>query len=337
MQITRSRQASSALNNRWVQAAALGAAGLAASAVLTQYLTNRAESEHRQLGEVIDIDNTRIHYVDQGSGPVVIVLHGNGSMLEEMDSSGVLKHLAKSYRVIALDRPGFGPSTRPEGHWSPERESQLLLAFMQKLGVDRPVIVAHSWATLVALNVALANPDAISGLVLIGGYYYPTTRADVTMQSVVATPILGDLFRHTIMPFISRGIAPMAFEKMFAPLSPPRAFLEAYSVAMATRPSQLGSVASDTVEMPIAAARLGSRYAELLIPIVLVAGASDQISTLSHQSRRLNDELHNSIIDEVPDAGHMVHHAHPELIERRVAQVFERAVRPLSASLEPAF
>jgi pimeloyl-ACP methyl ester carboxylesterase len=336
MQIHRSRHASSPLYNGWIQAAALGAAGLAASAVLVRFLTNKAESEHRQLGELIDIDNTRIHYVDRGSGPVVIVLHGNGAMLEEMDSSGVLEHLAKSHRVIALDRPGFGLSSRPEGHWTPERESKLLFAFMRKLGLDRPVIVAHSWATLVAVNLALDEPDAISGLVLIGGYFYPTTRTDVAIQSFVATPIVGDVFRHTLMSFISRAVAPMAFDKMFAPRTPPQAFLEAYSVAMATRPSQLGSVAFDTVEMPIAAGRLASRYTELLIPIALIAGAGDQISTLAHQSRRLNGELPNSTIDEVPDAGHMLHHAYPDLVERRVAQVFERTVRPIDASLEPA-
>jgi pimeloyl-ACP methyl ester carboxylesterase len=336
MHIDRLRHPSSPPNNGWIQAAALGAAGLAASAVLVRYLTSKAESEHRQLGDFIDVDNTRIHYVDCGSGPVVVVLHGNGAMLEEMDSSGVLKHLAKSHRVIALDRPGFGLSSRPEGHWTPERESKLLLAFMRKLGLDRPVIVAHSWATLVALNLALDHPDAISGLVLIGGYFYPTTRNDVAIQSLVATPILGDVFRHTLMPFVSRAITPMAFKKLFAPRTPPKAFLEAYSVAMATRPSQLGSVAFDTVEMPIAAGRLVSRYAELLIPVVLIAGASDKIATLAHQSRRLNDELHNSTIDEVPDVGHMVHHAHPELVERRVAQVFERAALPVGAILEPA-
>jgi pimeloyl-ACP methyl ester carboxylesterase len=69
---------------------------------------------------------------------------------------------------------------------------------------------------------------------------------------------------------------------------------------------------------------------------LLVAGASDQISAPVHQSRRLYDELHNSTIDEVPDAGQMVHHAHPELLARRVAQVFERAIRPLAATSEPA-
>ncbi len=206
---------------------------------------------------------------------------------------------------------------------------------MRKLGLDRPVIVAHSWAALVALNLALDDPDAISGLVLIGGYFYPTTRGDVAVQSLVATPIVGDVFRYTLMSFISRATAPMSFKKLFAPLTPPKAFLEAYPVAMATRPSQLGSVAFDTVEMPIAAGRLGSRYAELLIPVVLIAGASDQISSLAHQSRRLNDELHNSTIDEVPDAGHMVHHAKPDLVKRRVEQVFERALKPVSPSLEP--
>jgi pimeloyl-ACP methyl ester carboxylesterase len=316
---------------QWRNAALVGAAGLAASAVLVHYLARRAEARHRPIGRFTTIGKTDIHYVDRGSGPPVVLLHGNGGMVDELEASGLIGQLAESHRVIALDRPGFGLSTRPGRDWGPEQEAQLLLVLMHQLGLERPVIVAHSWATLVALSLALEEPDAVSGLVLIGGYYYPTTRIDVVMQGVVATPVVGDLFRHTVWPLIGRIKAPLAFRKIFWPMQPTAAFLERYSVPMATRPSQLCAVADDTSSMPAAAARLSKRYGELLMPVDLIVGTNDAMVTPSHHSRRLNRELHNSFLDQVPGAGHMVHHAHPKLVERRVAHVFERALEPVAA------
>lgn len=332
MQTFHSRTTRSAVRDGWVRAAAMGAVGLAASALFTRYLVRRAEDEHPQRGQFTDIDGTRVHYLDHGQGPVVVVLHGNGAMVEEIESSGLIDALAHTHRVITIDRPGFGLTSRPDGNWSPEREARFMLALVQKLELDRPVIVAHSWATLVAVNMALDEPESISGLVLIGGYFYPTVRADVTMQSVIATPVIGDILRLTIMPFVSRAVAPIEFKRLFAPLSPTPAFLEKYPVDMASRPSQLESVADDTVEMPKAAARLVQRYAELRLPIVLIAGSEDRIVTFDHHSQRLHEELHNSAIDEVPGAGHMVHHARPELIAQRVAYVFDRAPARLAST-----
>ncbi|AHB47704.1 alpha/beta hydrolase [Hyphomicrobium nitrativorans NL23] len=320
---------------RWGRAAALAATGLAASALLVNHLARRAEKAHRPIGQFASVGKMRVHYVDRGSGPPVLVLHGNGGVLEELTSSGLIDHLARTHRVIALDRPGFGLSPRPDRGWSPEREARLLLALMHQLGLDRPVIVAHSWATLVALNLALEEPDAVSGLVLVAGYYYPTTRGDVAMQRLVAMPVVGDVLRNTIWPLWARVAAPLAFKRVFSPLAPTKAFLSSYPVAMAVRPSQLRAVADDTVDMPNAAARLTARYGELQIPVDLIAGADDRMVSTADHSRRLHRELHNSFVDEVPGVGHMVHHAHPKLIERRVAHVFQRALKPVS-TVEPA-
>jgi mandelate racemase len=65
----------------------------------------------------------------------------------------------------------------------------------------RPVVVGHSWGTLVALPLALDHPEAVSGLVLLSGYYHPTLRADVPLFSIPAIPFIGDLIRYTVGPF----------------------------------------------------------------------------------------------------------------------------------------
>ena len=58
----------------------------------------------------------------------------------------------------------------------------------QRLGIERPVVVGHSWGTLVALAWALRRPDEVRGLLLLSGYYYPSLRADVVLFAPPAIP-----------------------------------------------------------------------------------------------------------------------------------------------------
>ena len=123
----------------------------------------------------------RLHYVERGQGRPVVFLHGNGMMVEDMVISGVLRAAAeKSYRGIAIDRPGFGHSDRPRGSaWTAAAQAALLPRAFERLGIERPIVVGHSLGTMVALALALNHPHQVSGLVLASGYYFPTARAAV--------------------------------------------------------------------------------------------------------------------------------------------------------------
>lgn len=329
-----SRQFAIVRNSIPLQVGLVGLAGLVASAIFVQYMARRAETAHKPRGKLLQLGNSTVHVVDRGSGPPVVVLHGNGSMVEDPLSSGVTELLAQGHRVIAIDRPGFGLSTRDQsGEWTPEREAQLLAHLIKSMGLDRPIIVAHSWATLTALALALEEPDSVSGLVLVSGYYYPTVRADVAIQSIVSIPVIGHVLRNTVLPLLSRASAPLAFKKMFAPLKVSREFVSQYSVSMAARPSHLKSLANDTATMPKAAKRLSARYAELQLPIVLIAGSEDHIVSPGHHSERLHDELPNSSLEIVHGGSHMLLHANPYLVERRVKGLLEREPGPIAASV----
>lgn len=322
-------------HRRALTVAAVGAGVLGAAALAVQVMARRAEARHRPSGRFVSVGTRKLHVVERGQGSPVILLHGNGATVDELAASGLLDRLSQDYRVIVPDRPGFGWSDRAERGWTPEKEAGVILDLIGALNLERPVIVAHSWATLVALSAALEKPDAVSGLVLVGGYYYPSLRGDVLLQSVVAAPVLGDLLRHTVWPLIARVSAPAAFKRVFWPRRPTRRFLAEYPVGMAARPSQLRSVADDTVELPRAAARLQRRYRELLLPVDIVAGEGDSMVKTASQSRRLERELRSSFFDQVPGAGHMVHHHHPELVAQRVGHVFGRALKPLAKEQLP--
>ena len=76
--------------------------------------------------QFITVDDTRLRYLDMGTGTPVVLLHGNGSMIEDFLSSGVMD--APDHRFIAFDRPGFGHSDRPHDRvWSPWEQARLFL------------------------------------------------------------------------------------------------------------------------------------------------------------------------------------------------------------------
>jgi pimeloyl-ACP methyl ester carboxylesterase len=74
-----------------------------------------SERRNTPIGKFMEYDTVRLHYIERGNpaAPRVILFHGNGTMIQDLTISGMVDDLAKHYRVICFDRPGFGYSTRP--------------------------------------------------------------------------------------------------------------------------------------------------------------------------------------------------------------------------------
>ena len=273
------------------------------------------------VGRFITVDATRLHYLDRGAGTPVVLLHGNGSMIADFVSSGITECTDAGYRVIAFDRPGFGYSDRPRGRrWGPFEQARLLLQAFAQLDIERPIIVGHSWGTLVALALALEGGRNVAGLVLLSGYYYPLSRQRAKTSSGAPFPFMNDVVRQTLMPFVWRLTAPGAVKRIFAPCAVPERFQQAYSMADALRPSQMRAVEEEAAMLTEAARTLSELYRELNVPVRLIAGSDDRIVETAQHSARLHRELASSTLSVVPDCGHMVHHAAPEeVIEAIIA------------------
>ena len=304
----------------------LGAAVLAAAALTNYALARRAERRNPPEGKFITVDGVRLHYIERGTGPVIVLLHGNGTMARDFVLSGVFDLLAKDHRVIAFDRPGFGFSERPSGRiWTAEAQAALLHGALLTLDVRRPVVVGHSWGTLVALALALSDQTNTAGLVLLSGYYFPSVRADVALGPWPAVPILGDILRYTISPLLGRLMAPVVYRKMFAPSPVSRHFASEFPFELAVRPSQIRASAAETALMIPGAASLAGHYPELSIPVAIVAGIDDRIVDCDRQAGRLGAELPRSTLRKVPDAGHMIHHIVPEQVAAVILDVARAA------------
>ena len=100
-----------------------------------------------------------LHYSDRGTGQPVVLIHGNAVTGDDYNTSGVAELLLKQHRMVIFDRPGFGHSERPHGRlWTANEQAELLHKALRQVGVERPVVVGHSWGTIVALALAEQHP-----------------------------------------------------------------------------------------------------------------------------------------------------------------------------------
>lgn len=311
-------------NKGWLVAGAATAL-LGATALFNRANARRAEAESPPGGKFIEVDGVRLHYVDRGEGPAVVLLHGNSVMLQDFEVSGVLGLAAQHRRVIAFDRPGFGYSERPRTTvWTPAAQAKLIADALKQLGVGPAVIVGHSWGTLVALNMALDHAEAVAGLVLISGYYYGTARPDVVPSSIPAIPLIGDIIANTTGPLTGLSIGPAGIKASFAPAAVSAKF-DDFPKALALRPSQLRATAADTAMMVPATMAISSRYAEIQLPVIIMAGEGDLIVHINRHAERLAKDIAKAELRTVPKQGHLLHYAYPEQVVKAIADVHKRA------------
>ena len=140
-----------AQSHPYAVAAAAIVGALAISALVNRHLAKKAENNNPPAGQFLEVNGVRLHYVERGSGAPLVLLHGNGSMIQDFESSGLVDLAAKNYRVIVFDRPGFGHSDRPRSVvWTPAAQAELINSALHRLGVSHAIVLGHSWGASVA-------------------------------------------------------------------------------------------------------------------------------------------------------------------------------------------
>lgn len=311
---------------------------LAGCAYVVRRKTREAEAQNPPKGRFIAVQGLRLHYTEHGdpSAPPLVLLHGNGSMATELELSGLVERAAVRYRVIVFDRPGYGYSDRPRGRpYTPQAQAELFLQAIDRLGMQAPVVLGHSWGALVATAMGLLRPVDLKGLVLVSGYYTPSLRLDVPWLSMPAIPLLGSVLSHTVSPLLSRAFWPLMVRRLFSPAPTAPAFRQAYPVWLSLRPGQLRASAAESAMLIAQAARMLGDERSLRVPVAIVAGAQDRLVMTGWQSRRLHERVQGSRLSVVPNAGHMVHHTAPDAVLAAIDEVAALA-RSAPARASPA-
>ena len=300
------------------------AIGLAGAALFNFSRAKAAEGEYPRRGHVTRIDGLDLHHVDSATaGPTVVLLHGNGTTLEDWFACGIFQELSKTNRVIAFDRPGFGYSTRPRRRpWSPAAQADVLALALKSLGAADATVVGHSFGTLVSIQLGLRHPELVHTLVLLSGYYYPSARIDVLAGSVPAIPIVGDIDRYTAAPLFGAALRPLLERKIFAPAAVASSWSK-FPFEMTLRPSQIRAEAAEAALMVPSAAALVQHYGELTVPVQIISGEGDRIIDHTSQSARLASEI-SAGLTTLRGVGHMVHHTATDRVLHAIRQIMSK-------------
>jgi haloalkane dehalogenase len=152
-------------------------AGYALPSLIFQQPPVLTSEEYKTLfpyqGHFVVLKNgTKVHYVDEGEGPTLLLMHGNPTsayLYREM-----IDELKSDYRVIAPDYPGFGQSSAPEGYgYTAQEQADTIVSFFDKMNLDDVIIMVQDWGGPIGFNLVQQRPDQFSGLVIGNTWAWP--------------------------------------------------------------------------------------------------------------------------------------------------------------------
>jgi len=301
---------------------------LAILALITQAGVLVLQRVYPARGRMIEVGGARLHVLDIGprdsAGPAVVMIHGASSNLETM--RGPLGDtLARDHRVILIDRPGHGWSTRARLEDStPAIQGRMIDEALEKLGVGSAIFVVHSWSGALGARMTLDYPRRVAGLVMLAPVAYPWRGGVGWYNKAVATPVIGPLLAYTITLPLGILLAGPGARGVFLPQVMPQNFVTDTATPLLLRPREFLANARDLVTLKAAVGEQAPRYGEIRAPVVVISGDVDKTVTTSIHSRPFARAVSDAKLIVLPEVGHMVQYAAPELVIAEVDAMIGR-------------
>ncbi|MDP2121116.1 MAG: alpha/beta fold hydrolase [Hoeflea sp.] len=304
---------------------ALAILGLVIFRIWTLRLAANAVKTAPQLGAILPVAGGTIHHTDTGprDGQAVVLIHGLAGNLRNFNY-GMVEDLSREFRVIVIDRPGSGYSRRDaDGLAALPAQAAMVWELLDKLGVEKPVLVGHSLGGALALSMALDARERVGALALL----CPLT-AGISEPPPVFKPLAirsGGMRRfigHTLAAPISRITSKRVLSEVFAPETAPDDFMSRGGGALGLRPEAFINAAADLNEahahMPVQAGRYAT---DLDVPGGILFGAGDNL--LSPQLHGQPMEAFGLSHETLPGRGHMI----PVTAPRECAEFVRRMAK----------
>lgn len=299
---------------------------LAGLALFSAWTTRQVEKAVPPLGRFIDIDGARIHYLDEGSGPPILFIHGLAGQMRNFTHS-LLEPLKSNHRIVMLDRPGSGYSTRsPEASAAIGAQAATISRFAEALGLERPLVVGHSLGGAIALALALNHPEQVSGLALIA----PVTRLPEHVPAVfkglaIGSPLVRRLVAWTLAVPLSMKNRDVALGSLFGPQPVARDFAIKGGGLLFLRPHSFIGASCDLVAPRADLDAMQGRYAGLKIPVGILYGTSDAILDPAAHGQGFLEKLPDTDLELIEGGGHMILISSADRSAKFIARIAQRA------------
>jgi pimeloyl-ACP methyl ester carboxylesterase len=305
-------------------------------ALVTQAGIVAVQRAYPPQGRMIAVDGATLHVVDIGpcdSGLPVVMLHGASSNLEAMRRPlGDL--LASEHRVILIDRPGHGWSTRARREDStPQIQARMIDEALTMLGIDRAVFVVHSWSGALGARLALDHPRRVAGLVMLAPVTHPWRGGVGRYNEIIAMPVIGPLLAYTVTLPLGYFVAESGARNVFLPQTMPDGFVKDSATPLLLRPREFIANAYDLVSLKASVAAQVTRYGEIKAPVTIIAGEPDKTVSTNIHARPFAALVPNAKLIVLPDLGHMVQTAVPDLVKTEIERMIGKIV-PVQAAAD---
>lgn len=313
--------------------------GVREAAMKATARNRRAEAAYPPLGELVDIGGQRIHLFEKGpkSAPAVVLIHGASGNLRDFAFS-FMDRIADRYRVIAVDRPGFGHSDRNPsgakpsgvkpsdalpsgadrstgdsgGAHRPDVQAAKMRAAVRAIGVEREIVVGHSLGSASALCWALDAPASTQGVVVLGGVSHPWPGTAGLIYDFGSVPGVDRLVGAAVNAMVSEERAKNGIEGIFEPQKAPEGYADYVGVALALRADTFRYNNLDIGLLKPVIRERAREYPAMRTPIEILHGARDTIVKPEIHSIPLSERAPNARLTLLDGVGHMPHHAAPE-------------------------
>jgi pimeloyl-ACP methyl ester carboxylesterase len=298
-----------------VTLALLGAGGIVGGlAAFGAMAARNVERRVPPVGGFVDVEGARLHYVDQGSGPPIVLVHGLHGQLRHF-TYGVTERLLHDHRVITLDRPGSGYSTfMGAGSHGLQAQAAIIGRFIEALKLEKPLLVGHSLGGALALTVALQSPKLLGGLALVSPLTQPVETLPAVFESLFITSRrIRRLVATTLAVPLGKLKGKRTLAAIFAPDEVPEGFADAAGGLLAGRPDVFYAASTEVTEGRYDVDDIVADYPNLMLPTAILFGRSDAI---------LSPELHGGkTVGMIPgaelkviDGGHMLPITAPDAV-----------------------
>ncbi|MEM6488892.1 MAG: alpha/beta hydrolase [Pseudomonadota bacterium] len=315
-------------------------AGGAAAALLagcaSPFSMIEAENGFPPIGEFVDVGGLRMHLwrttpQDPAAAARIpaVLIHGASGNLRDFTFS-IAQRIAERRPVIAVDRPGFGYSDRPEDGWQLRTQARLIREAVARVGVERSLVVGHSFGAAVTMAWAADAPETVAGIVPVSGVTIPYGGVGRVFSALGLTGVVTWAYTEYLKSIAEEGGIERFLARVFRPQPVPVGYAGYVGAPLALRQSTLDANRDDLQYVNGELRGLAPRYPAIQVPAEIIHGTADFID-VDRQSAVLATRLPRARLTLLPGVGHMAHHVGADMLVAALERLDPPAPPPADA------
>lgn len=286
--------------------------------IFTQFKSAQIDKKYPPIGEFYDIDGVKIHAKfikadnPNGSPPVVFIHGASGNLRDQM---APFEDLAKiEADLLFIDRPGHGWSERgPDENKYPDQQAAVIAKLMDKLAIDKAIMVGHSFGGAVVASFAVHHPSKVHSLLFLSPVAYPWPGGVRWYYTLTSLPVLGWMFANTLALIAGLQRIESGSKCVFWPNKMPDTYVRDTAPELVLRPKTFQANAKDIASLFNYLCKTWPKYKQITAPTIIISGNRDTVVFPYIHSDGLHQHIKSSELYDLENLGHKPDHIATEL------------------------